>query len=209
MGTLFEYHNTGDDSASAVYAAREYLQTFTPQISHSLTILKLKMYRKGAPGIMTVGLYATDSVTKEPTGSAIETVTFNGDDLSPGTGGNWIELAINSGLSRSVRRAIVMSGGVDINNYVAWRRIYAGSYSRGSMGYSNDGGSTWTLYGDGVGGYMFEEWGASRSNSVDKSVVGDKVSLEAIRNIEIVYGGRFLIDKSGNAKYESRYHRNV
>ena len=34
-----------------------------------------------------------------------------------------------------------------------------------------------------------------------------KVSLEAIRNIEITYGGRFYIDKSGNAVYESRYHR--
>ena len=43
----------------------------------------------------------------------------------------------------------------------------------------------------------------------DNTIIGDKVTLEAIRNIEIVYGGRFLIDKSGKAVYESRYHRNV
>ena len=43
----------------------------------------------------------------------------------------------------------------------------------------------------------------------DETIVGDKVTLEAIRNIEFVYGGRFYIDKSGNAVYESRYHRNV
>jgi len=48
-----------------------------------------------------------------------------------------------------------------------------------------------------------------RSLGVDQTITGNKVSLEAIRNLEIVYGGRFYIDKSGNAAYESRYHRNV
>ncbi len=46
-------------------------------------------------------------------------------------------------------------------------------------------------------------------NSVDQTIIGNKVSLEAIRNLEIVYGGRFYINKSGNAVYESRYHRNT
>lgn len=50
---------------------------------------------------------------------------------------------------------------------------------------------------------------ASSGDSVDQTIIGNKVSLEAIRNIEITYGGRFYIDKSGNAIYESRYHRNV
>lgn len=47
------------------------------------------------------------------------------------------------------------------------------------------------------------------SNLVDQTIVGDKVALEAIRNIEIVYGGRAFIGKTGNFVYESRYHRNV
>lgn len=49
----------------------------------------------------------------------------------------------------------------------------------------------------------------SEQDFVDQTVIGNKVSLEAIRNLEIVYGGRFYINKSGNAVYESRYHRNV
>ena len=48
---------------------------------------------------------------------------------------------------------------------------------------------------------------AARPKPVDQTVIGSKVSLEAIRNLEIVYGGRFYINKSGNATYESRYHR--
>ena len=43
----------------------------------------------------------------------------------------------------------------------------------------------------------------------DQTIIGNKVVLELIRNIEITYGGRFYIDKSGNAVWESRYHRNV
>lgn len=43
---------------------------------------------------------------------------------------------------------------------------------------------------------------------VDETIEEPKVALEAIRNLEIVYGGRFFIDKSGNAVYQSRYNRN-
>jgi len=50
---------------------------------------------------------------------------------------------------------------------------------------------------------------ASIVSPADWTIAEPKVTLEAIRNIEMVYGGRFYIDKSGNAVYESRYHRNV
>ncbi len=50
---------------------------------------------------------------------------------------------------------------------------------------------------------------SSVSSGVDQTIVGNKVTLEAIRNVEMVYGGRFLISKTGSAVYESRYHRNV
>lgn len=43
--------------------------------------------------------------------------------------------------------------------------------------------------------------------SKDKTIVPSKVTLEAIRNIEVQFGGRFYVDKGGNAVYESRFHR--
>lgn len=49
----------------------------------------------------------------------------------------------------------------------------------------------------------------SSSNRTDQSIVGNKVTLEALRNIEMQYGGKCLVDKSGNFVYQSRYHRNV
>jgi len=46
-------------------------------------------------------------------------------------------------------------------------------------------------------------------NTVDQTIIGNKVSLEAIRNLEMVYGGRDYINKSGLWVHESRYHRNT
>ena len=43
--------------------------------------------------------------------------------------------------------------------------------------------------------------------SVDPTIAPKKVSLELIRNIEMMNTGRFYIDKSGNAVYESRFAR--
>lgn len=47
----------------------------------------------------------------------------------------------------------------------------------------------------------------SLSPRATKPVV-DIVTLEAIRNVEMSAMGRFYVDESGNAKYESRYARN-
>jgi len=48
---------------------------------------------------------------------------------------------------------------------------------------------------------------AEKPAPVDMTIIGNKVSLEAIRNLEIVYGGRVYVGKTGNLVYESRYHR--
>jgi len=39
--------------------------------------------------------------------------------------------------------------------------------------------------------------------------VKDTITLESIRNVEMVAMGRFRVDKEGNAVYRSRYARNV
>jgi len=84
---------------------------------------------------------------------------------------------------------------------------------------------TWQyIYGGNLDSYWFNCYCAEQGNGykpkltityypesfgLDQTIVGDKVALEAVRNLEFVYGGRFYISKSGNAVYESRYHRNV
>ncbi len=50
--------------------------------------------------------------------------------------------------------------------------------------------------------------GVPNESPRDKRPVQDKVTLEAIRNIEVTAGGRFFIDREGRAVYRSRYARN-
>jgi len=57
---LYEYYNTGDDSSQSVYGSNWYAQTFTSSIAHTITSVKLKLYRTGSPGTVTVSIRATD-----------------------------------------------------------------------------------------------------------------------------------------------------
>ena len=49
--------------------------------------------------------------------------------------------------------------------------------------------------------------GDSAIAGVDPTIASQNVSLELIRNLEMMNTGRFYINKAGNAVYESRYHR--
>ena len=42
---------------------------------------------------------------------------------------------------------------------------------------------------------------------VDATIAPKEVSLKLVRNIEMQFGGRFYVDKSGDATYETPYHR--
>jgi len=56
-------------------------------------------------------------------------------------------------------------------------------------------------------GYGDDEIFMTTIPSADPTIAPKKVSLELIRNIEMMNTGRFYIDKSGNAVYESRFAR--
>lgn len=70
----------------------------------------------------------------------------------------------------------------------------------------------WAINGVSNGGYPFH-WGIPPEPLPDAPretvLVEDKISLEAIRNVEMAAGGRFRVDKDGKAVYRSRYARNA
>jgi hypothetical protein len=159
MSTLYEYYNTGADSALSIYAANWGAQTFTPAIAHKITSVKLLLYRTGSPGIITVSIRATDG-SGHPTGEDLCSGTTNGDTLPTGSPYEWREITLGDGydLSAGTKYAIVarMSGG-DTDNRFLWRRDISGSaYAGGNLEYSTNSGSTWTGTGH---DFMFEDWG--------------------------------------------------
>jgi hypothetical protein len=156
--SIYEYNNTGDNSWTWLYGSYWSAQTFTPSVAHTITSVKLKIFRIGTPGTINVGIRATSS--GQPAGSDLCSGTINGDSLTTDTGGAWYEITLGGGygLSAGTTYAIVVratSG--DGSNYVGWRTDSTPTYAGGTLLLSSNNGSGWTS----VANYdsMFEEWG--------------------------------------------------
>lgn len=157
----YEYYNTGDDDYIYIADTEYVAQTFTPSISHYINIVKIKAFRVGSPGNITVSITAVDGDGK-PTGPDLSTGTFNGDIITTDSGGEWISIGMSEYLiESSTQYAIVVKAlEGDATNWLAWLVDYSGSSSyTGGEGWWYDG-DIWDNEGD-VFDMMFEEWGST------------------------------------------------
>ena len=157
--SLCEYYNTGDDNSESVYGVFWRAQTFTVGASnHTVTSVKLKLFRYNSPGTVTVSIRAT--VSGHPSGSDLTSGTVNGNTLNATSPGEWYEINVTEySLSANIKYAIVVrapSG--NATNILYWRYdVTSPTYDYGNLEESDDSGGTWTSYTD----YdcMFEVWG--------------------------------------------------
>lgn len=160
MATLYEYYITGDDIGWTFHTTAWFAQTFTPSEAHKITSVKLKLYKNGSPGTITVSIKATDGSGK-PTGGDLCSGTTNGNTLPTGSPYEWREITLGAGydLSADTKYAIVaraLEG--DGSNYAGWRFDNSDpTYAGGNFASSNDSGVSWS--GDTGRDFMFEEWG--------------------------------------------------
>jgi hypothetical protein len=160
VSTLYEYYNTGDNDQELIYANNWSAQTFTPATAHKITSVKLKLYRYGSLGTVTVSIRATDG-SGHPTGNDLCSGTTNGNTLPTGSPYEWREITLGAGydLAASTKYAIVArapSG--NATNLLYWRLDYTTpTYSGGAYERSTDGGSSWTT--STAYDFMFDEWG--------------------------------------------------
>jgi hypothetical protein len=157
--SIYEHYNTGDNGYAGIFGSLWPAQTFTPSAAHTITSVKLKLFRNGLPGTVTVSKRATSG--GQPTGGDLCSGTTNGDTLTTSTSGEWREITLGGGygLSAGTQYAIVARAtGGDTSNMVIWLMdATAPTYGGGMWLYSLDSGSSWTS----AAGYdlMFEEWG--------------------------------------------------
>jgi hypothetical protein len=159
--SIYESYNAGDDGDSSIYGSTWRAQTFTPSVAHTITSVKLMLWRTGSgPGTITVGIRATDG-SGLPTGSDLCSGTIDGNTLTISSAGAWYEITFASGydLSAGTQYAIVARApGGDAGNRGYWRRdASSATYSGGNLLQSANSGSTWTPLAD--RDFMFEEWG--------------------------------------------------
>jgi len=159
MTQLYEYYNISDPALAACHDDFWQSETFTPREAHTVTELKLRMYRLGSPGTLTVSIKATD-VDGKPTGADLADGTTDGDTLPLLYAGEErvITLGAGAALSASTKYAIVVRALTgDNDNYVRWRHSATKVYPRGSHWFSSDAAVTWEE--DTTRDMMFEEYG--------------------------------------------------
>ena len=138
-------------------------QTFTPQANHRLTLVKVKVARRGTPGIITLTIHATDG-DGHPTGAALATETFDGDALTSDLSNPEIKeitISLPPTLSASTKYAIKMTVTSFLVRYIylAWYCDEPGSYINGKALQWNTIVSDWrNIYSDNTDFY-FDEWG--------------------------------------------------
>ena len=166
MATLYEYYYNGD-AAAEVYGVYFEAQTFTPEIGHKITSVKLFLYRVGLPGTVTVEITPTNG-NGHPTGPVLCSGTTDGNTLDTAVY-EWREITLGSGYDLNVdtKYAIILKAlDGDASNKVGWRRDATDpTYTRGNR-----------EEGDGEGGwisrpsdFLFEDWGDPLPNYLDKT----------------------------------------
>jgi len=160
MADLYQYYNTNDDAAGRVRQADWVAQTFTPAIAHTITSVKLKLWRDGAPVLVTVGIRATDAEGK-PTGEDLCFGTIAGADITDADPGQWYEITLGEGCDLDVDTTyaiVVRAPEGSFFNWVYWRYDQtAPTYERGNRLYSASAVVGWTV--NTARDQMFEEWG--------------------------------------------------
>jgi hypothetical protein len=135
--------------------------------------VKLKLYRSGSPGTVTVSIRATSA--SKPTGSDLTSGTINGNTLTTDTAGAWYEIALTLyRLLANTKYAIVVRAESGTSgNALFWRCDGTSpTYSGGAVCYSSNSGVTWGNE-DANADMMFEVWSAS----IEGYVKATKVNL--------------------------------
>lgn len=158
---LFEYYTEGITAWINFYSNRWRMQSFTPQVSHNINKVALKLRRTGEPPTGTVSIRATNGEGL-PIVPDLVAVDFDPNEITTDSEGEEKEFtcATPYPLVAETLYAIVIRipGGTDANSLEhAWDTT--GDYIRGRWSGSNDSGDTWAA--GRAEDAFFKEWGVS------------------------------------------------
>jgi hypothetical protein len=178
MTTEYEYYETGDAQETQIYGEFWYAQTFTVGASaHTITSVKLKLYRSGLPGTVTVGIRPTSG--NHPTGSDLTSGTTDGNTL-PTSCCETREITLTEyALSPNTKYAIVVRAPSGTGSkYISWRQNNSGGYSGGNKEESGDSGVSWTSWT--AIDLIFEVWGNDVATPISASDSGTGSDIASI-----------------------------
>lgn len=170
-GLLHEHYNTGDSSAVGFYGNAWRAQTFTVAEAHSVTSVRLMLFRYDNPGDVIVSIKNTDG-SGHPTGDDLCSVTVNGNEFATSSDIGWetMTFVTSYALDEGSKYAVVVRApDGDDDNKLGWRADGTSpTYENGNYEHSSDAGTNWNDYGS--KDLMFEEYGTA-TGSGDISLV--------------------------------------
>jgi len=140
-----ESFDSGENADYRCFDTNWWCMSFTPEAAHKIKGVKLKMWRKGNPGTLTVSIKAADA-SHFPTGPVLCSGTIDGNSLTPATPGQWYEIDLGAGddLAALTEVTIEMKvPGGSVDNEVQFRGDSAGEYTGGQPAYSLNSGVDW------------------------------------------------------------------
>ncbi len=186
----YQYYSAGDDGDKDSFGINWLGQTFTPEVTHLISKVKLKLFKVGDPGTSIISIRTT--VAGKPTGADLCSGSIVDTNITVDTNGEWYEITLGDGfeLQVGVTYAIVLrSPDGDGSNKISWRTDGSSpTYSGGLQVGSSDSGVDWDTF-SGVD-CMFEEWGVGPPSpttitwgSLVKSQISSEVIEEAISRL--------------------------
>lgn len=188
----YEYYDSGDDGDRDAYGVNWAGQAFTPQIDQMIASVKLKLFRVGSPGTLTVSIRLCSG--GKPMGGDLCVGTIDANTLTVDTNGDWYEITLGNGYDVDIgsQYAIVIRAlNGDTDNKVSWRTDGSSpTYAYGTFVDSSDSGVDWNTY-SGVDA-LFEVWGVGPpsattvcwGNLVKSQISGETVEEAIARLIQ-------------------------
>jgi len=203
---MIHYTKHQDYQFFPVFGDNWNAQTFTTGAAFQLTKVKLKLYRSGSPGTLTVAIKATDG-NGHPTGADLTTGTLDGNSVTIDPAGEWYEFDVtNYSLSASTKYAIVLrkSGGSSNTNVYWIVNVFGALFSGGNMELTDDAGVSWWSYPN--SDKLFEVWGYYEARLYRRRLSGGSWEsaanwtnhLRLITGIDVYYEGDWNVVVCGH-----------
>jgi len=139
---------TGDDGQVAFDNNTWYAQAFTASSSYTIQSVKLKLFRIGLIGNITVELQGATGSPPIPNKVTLATMTFDGDTITTDSAGAWYEFtfitpySVTSGIEYCI---VVETPNADgTSKILYWRDVGHNAYLNGNCCRTLNAGDTWS-----------------------------------------------------------------
>ncbi|MBA7493218.1 hypothetical protein ES702_03784 [subsurface metagenome] len=131
-----------------IYGSNWCSESFTPQTTHTITRIKVRIKKIGSPPTLYCDIYRAGA-DHCPTGAPIASDSVHPDYIPTGIWGDWYEFTFTPGatLFSGIEYCVVLHHiGGDASNMTQWIGATASQYPNGKFCRSTDTGASWTSY---------------------------------------------------------------